>query len=134
MARTVKISKASKELTKVEKIALQDTSDCLSIDKVVGDCLAENKQCIITPKDFVLLNIHNDTPKQGGSEDYITLVVIDRNGNKYATGSTSFAEAFLNIWDGMHEDEDDPVYSIRVLRRDSNNYKGKYFLTCGIVA
>ena len=132
--RTVKFAQTSKELTKIEKLAYQDTSDCLSIDKAVEEAVRNNMECIITPKDYVMLNIHNDNPKAGGNEDYSTLIVIDRNGQKFATGSQSFIEAFINIFETMHEDEPDPVFDIRVTRKESNNYKGKYFLTCNIVA
>lgn len=132
--RTVKIAQSSKELTKIQKLAYQDTSDCLSLDGAVEEATKNGLEFHITPKDYVILNVHTDSPKVSGNEDYKTMIVIDRNGTKYATGSNSFAEAFLNIYNTMHEDEDDPDYEIKVVRKESNNYKGKYFLTCSIVA
>ena len=132
--RTVKIAKASKELTKKEKLAYQDTSDCISLDTAVEEATNAGVQFILQPKDYVLLDIHTDNPKVNDQQDYKSLVVINRDGKKYATGSNSFIEAFVNIFDTMAEDGDDEPYEINVVRKDSKNFKGKHFLTCNIVA
>lgn len=132
--RKVKIAQSSRELTKIQKLAYQDTSDCLSLDSVVEEATKNNMPFIIAPKDYVILDVTTDKPTVSGNDTYKTMIVIDRNGAKYATGSNSFAEAFLNIYDTMHEDEEDPEYEIKVSRKESSNYKGKYFLTCNIVA
>ena len=132
--RKVKIAQSSRELTKIQKLAYQDTSDCISLDTASEEAVKNNVDLIISPKDYVILDVTTDNPSVSGNENYKTMIVIDRNGTKYATGSNSFAEAFLNIYDVMHEDEDDPVYEIKVVRKDSNNYKGKHFLSCNIVA
>ena len=132
--RTVKIAMASREFTKVQKIALQNTSECVSLDAELEELAKEGKQLVISPKDYVVLDITTDKPNLSGNENYKNMVVIDRNGTRYATGSNSFMEAFINIYEIMHEDEEDPQYDIVVKRKDSKNYKGKYFLTCDIVA
>ena len=132
--RTVKIAMASREFTKVQKIALQNTSECISLDAELEKLAKEGKQLLISPKDYVILDITTDKPNLSGNENYKNMIVIDRNGTRYATGSNSFMEAFINIFEIMHEDEEDPQYDIVVERKDSKNYKGKYFLTCNIVA
>ena len=132
--RTVKIAQSSRELNKVQKIAMQDTSNCLSLDAQLEDANKAGHDLVISPKDYVILDITTDKPVASGNENYKNMIIIDRNGTKYATGSNSFMESFINIYNIMHEDEEDPVYDIVVVRKDSKNYRGKYFLSCNIVA
>lgn len=130
--RTVKFEKTSKELNPLEKIAYKDTSDCLSLDKVLEEAVRNGQPYItIKPAEYVLLSIHNDKPKAGASPDYNTLIVIDTDGNKYATGSNSFMESFVDIFDDLRADGV-MDYTIKVMRKESTNYKGKYFLTCNV--
>ena len=127
--RTVKIVASSRELTKVEKIAYTDTVDAISIDEALQEAYNGGAELVVAPKDYIIMDIHNDNPKQDGNTDYKTIQLIDTDGNRYITGSKSFMEAFLNIYGAM---EGDP-FKIKVTRRESKNYKGKYFITCNIV-
>lgn len=130
--RTVKFEKTSKELNALEKLAYQDTSDCMSLDKVLEESVRNGQPYItISPAEYVLLAIHTDKPKAGASPDYNTLIIIDTDGNKYATGSNTFIESFVNIFDTLRE-ENVIDYKVKVMRKDSTNYKGKYFLTCNV--
>lgn len=130
--RTVKFERTSKELNPLEKIAYKDTSDCLSLDKVLEEAVRNGQPYItINPAEYVLLSIHNDKPKAGASPDYNTLIIIDTDGNKYATGSNSFMESFVDIFDDLRADGI-VDYRIKVMRKESTNYKGKYFLTCNV--
>ena len=61
----------------------------------------------------------------------MTYVIIDKNGDKYVTGSLSFWNSFMDIYTEMlGEDEE---WSIKAYKLDSKNYKGKKFLTCSII-
>lgn len=120
---TATIKEASRELSTVERIKLKDTADALSIDEVT----AEGDK-VITPVAYVILAIHNE---KSDNKDYDNIVVIDKDGTKYVTGSVSFMNSFLDLWDELAPElakgEEIPF---KLLRRESKNFKGKDFLTC----
>lgn len=118
---TVSIVKASKELSKVERVKFKDTSDCIKLDEA-----SKSEDVIITVDFYVLLDVHNETAK--GDKDYRQVVIVDVDGTMYCTGSNTFINNFLDIAEEL-EGED---YSVKVLRKPSKNYSGKEFLTCVI--
>ena len=81
----------------------------------------------ITPDFYVILSVHNE---KSDNKDYEQYEIVDIYGQKYVTGSTSFWNAFLDIYEEL-KDEEEP-YSIDVYKIESKNYKGKTFLTCSI--
>lgn len=117
---TVKM--ASKELTNREKLFVKDTTNAVKLDEV----LKADEKLVITPSYFAILSIHND---RSDTKDYEQYVIVDGEGNKFYTGSPSFWQAFTDINDEMGSEE----YSVEVYKRESKNYKGKYFLTCSII-
>lgn len=117
---TVKM--ASKELTNREKLFVKDTTNAVKLDEV----LKADEKLVITPSYFAILSIHND---HSDTKDYEQYVIVDGEGNKFYTGSPSFWQAFTDINDEMGSEE----YSVEVYKRESKNYKGKYFLTCSII-
>ena len=121
---SVKISECSRELTARERIYLKDTTNAIKLDEVVTD----EKPFNFKPVDYAILSVHNE--KAQGDKDYEQYVIMAEDGNKYYTGSSSFWNAFYEIWsemDGCGEE-----YSIDAYKLDSKNYKGKKFLTCSI--
>lgn len=123
---TSKIAYCSKELTKVEKIAIKDTGDCNPIDMVLES--APEESIVINVGYFADIAIHNDKAK--GDKDYNVYVIVDTDGQKFCTSSTSFWNSFMDIANEMEGES----FSIKVYRKPSKNYAGKYFLSCSIVA
>lgn len=120
---SVEIKGTSRELTAKQRIALKDTSGAIKLDTV-----CDENGVIIDPIDYAVLAIHNE---KSDNVDYENYVIIDKNGDKYVTGSQSFWSSFMNIYDEMLGEEEE--WAIKVYKLDSKNYKGKKFLTCSII-
>ena len=123
---SVKIREASRELTAKEKIALKDYSNATPLDTALNDI----DVLTITPVAYVILDVHNEKSKQ--DKDYVKYVIIDNAGNKFVTGSESFFTSFKDIFDVMADEAPTEEYSIDVLKKPSQNYKGKSFITCAL--
>lgn len=127
---SVKIVESSKkDLTARERIMLKDTSGAQSLNELVHD----ETGIVITPVAYAVLDIHN-AKATGGDTDYSQYLVLDKDGERYITGSDSFFEAFSDIWADMAGEDGNPIeeYSIRVYSLPSKNFAGR-FLTCSIM-
>ena len=123
---SVKIRETSKELSAKERIAIKDTSNAISIDEVTA-----TEGSIVIQYDFhVILDVHNE---KSDNKDYTKIVVMDKGGTKYVTGSESFRTALSDIVDEMVDAGEGDNITIQVYRKDSKNYKGKQFITDSIV-
>ena len=120
---SVEIKETSRELTAKQRIALKDTSDAIKLDTA-----CDENAVIIDPVDYAVLAIHNE---KSDNVDYENYVIIDKNGDKYVTGSASFWSSFMDIYSEMQGEDED--WSIKSYKLDSKNYKGKKFLTCSII-
>lgn len=120
----VSISEVSKELTARERIMLKDTSNAVKLDEAANG----DTPLVITPAAYAVLDIHNE---KSDNVDYKNYIIMDASGTKYVTGSPSFWNSFIEIWEEMANESEE--YSIEVYKMDSKNYKGKQFLTCSIV-
>lgn len=120
---SVSIKNSSTELTPREKLMVKDTTDAIKLDAAT-----EKEALVIHPVAYVELAIHNEKSQD---KDYANYVILDKDGNKYVTGSKSFYEAFINIFDEMSDSDED--YAIKVYRVPSKNYSGKSFITCSII-
>ena len=114
-----KVVESSKELDKKEKISLKDTGLCTRLDEST-----KNGTIKLHPDFWVKLSIHNEKAKD--RPDYEQYVIVDKDGERYLTGSKSFYNSFKDIADEM-EGED---FEIEVYRLPSKNYSGKDFITC----
>lgn len=121
---TVKISESSIELSAKDRIRMKDTSNANSIDE-----MTQSEPLVISFSYYAVLQIHND---KSDSKDYTKVVVVDKDGNKFVTGSSSFIEALRNIVEEM-ADAGETDYEIEIYRKPSKNFKGKEFITCSIV-
>lgn len=122
----VNIVSATKDLTPKEKIKLKDLSNSINLDNATQ----EQGKVVINYDYHVLLNIHNEKSKD--RKDYQNVVVVDKDGTKYNTGSESFLTTLEDITGEMlSAGEED--FSIEVYRKDSKNYKGKQFITCSVL-
>lgn len=123
---SVKIRETSKELSAKERIAIKDTSNAISIDEVTA-----TEGSIVIQYDFhVILDVHNE---KSDNKDYTKIVVMDKGGTKYVTGSESFRTALSDIVEEMVDAGEGDNITIQVYRKDSKNYKGKQFITASIV-
>lgn len=124
---TVSIRETSKQLSAKERIKVKDTTQAISLDDVT-----QQGDFILYPDAYVILDVHNEKAKEGNSKDYVKYIVIDKTGTVYTTGSESFFTSLKSIMEEMEAEAPDEEYSITVYRRESKNYKGKTFITCGI--
>lgn len=123
---SVAIKETSKELTAKEKIKLKDLSNSQNLDALTQ----EEGKVLINVDYYVILSIHN--AKSVERPDYENILIIDKDGNKYNTGSGSFIAAFTDIFEEL-ADAGETECQIEVYRKESKNYKGKEFITCSIV-
>ena len=125
------ITFASKELTKRERVMLSDVSSATKFDEVIKGV---DDTFDIEPVAYALVSIENDKAK--GEKQYEVIVILDAAGNKYVTGSQSFREAFVGIWEQMTDNgviAEGEEFSIRVYKRPSKNYSGKAFISCALI-
>ena len=120
---SVEIKETSRELSAKERIALKDTSDATKLDVA-----CDEEAVIITPVAYAVLSIHNE---KSDNKDYENYILQDINGEKFVTGSASFQNSFMDIYDEMAGESED--WSIKAYKLDSKNYNGKKFITCSII-
>lgn len=120
---SVKIKEASVELSAKQRIAMKDTTDAVKLDEA-----CDLNAVVINPEMWAVLSVHNE---KSDNEDYEVFVIIDADGTKYVTGSSSFWNAFKDIEEEMAGEAE--AWSINVYKMDSKNFKGKKFITCSIV-
>lgn len=118
----VKVREASYELTKREIVKLKNL-DATKFDDVVP----EDGEFNLTATGYAVLDIHNDQSKD--RLDYCNYLVFADDGKVYCTGSPSFWERFVDIYNDL-EGED---VTLKVYKQESKNRAGKYFLTCTLV-
>ena len=123
---TTSITESSKELSVREKIKLKDLTSAIAIDKVVEP----EKPLVIAPDFYAYLSIHNEKLPEN-EQDYKTMVIVDKSGTKYYTGSDSAISSFVDIFDEMIDTAE--PFEIEFYKRESKNYSGKYFITCSLV-
>lgn len=123
----VTVLDSMKELTTRQKIALSSLDGCTAIDSEVRD----GASLLINVENYVVLDIHNEKSE---NKDYQTYIIMDKDGTKYTTSSSTLFDKFVNIVE-MLEDAGENLddLQIRVYTRESKNYKGKYFFTCELV-
>ena len=124
---SAKIVEASHEFSAKERIALKDIRNATSLDVAVEP----GAPMVITPDKYAVVEIHNDKAK--GDKDYTKYVIIDKDGNKFYTGSASFYRSFKEIWDEMKQEAADEEFDIECYKTESKNFPGKYFISCSIV-
>ena len=114
------------ELTKKQIVLITTADDSTPLDAYVE----QNGEFIIDDiAGYVKVAIHNEKAK--GDKDYSKYIILTNSGESFSTGSESFMNTFANIISDM-EGESEP-WGVKVFRKPSKNYSGKYFLTCAIV-
>ena len=122
----VTIRETSKELSAKERISIKDTSNAESIDAITG----EQGKFIIDYAYHVVLDVHNE---KSDNPDYTKVIVVDKAGNKFVTGSESFLSAVTEIVSEMTEAGEGDNIQLECYRKESKNYKGKTFIICSLI-
>lgn len=120
----VSIISTSKELSARERIMMKDTSNALKLDEAVQ----ADAPLVIQPVGYAELLIHNE---KSDNKDYPNYIIIDKEGHKFVTGSASFWESFMEIWEEMEGEEEE--FQIEIYKKESKNFKGKHFISCSII-
>lgn len=116
---------SSKNLSGKEKVALKNFADMVELDNATQ----ETDLGVIIDIDYVAtVHVYNE---KSDTTEYDKFVYVDKDGTMYISGSESLYRQYESIAEDM-EDEEEP-WSIKVIRKDSKNYKGKQFLTCVLV-
>lgn len=123
MEYNVTIAETSKQFTAKEKIMLKDVTNAIKLDEA-----ANNGKITINPVAYAILDIYNE---KSDNKEYKNYIILDKDGEKYYTGSASFWNSFKSIWDEMENEQEE--WAIEIYKVDSKNYKGKQFITCSIV-
>ena len=76
---------------------------------------------------YAVLDVHNEKAE---NPDYSQYVFLTEDGEKYVTSSDTFYRSFKDIAEEL-EAEGEPL-SIIIYKKESKNFKGKYFLTCSV--
>jgi hypothetical protein len=114
------------ELTKKQIVAITTSDASTPLDAYVE----ENGEFIINDiAGYVKVAIHNE--KANGDKDYSKYIILTNSGESFSTGSESFMNTFADIISDMEGETEE--WGVKVLRKPSKNYSGKYFLTCAIV-
>ena len=88
------ITRSTKELDAKQKIMMKDTTNTVSLDTAT-----QSGDGVIIDVDFaVVLDVHNE---KSDNKDYTKYIIVDKNGERYITGSESFWSAFENIYDEL---------------------------------
>ena len=119
---SAKIREASVELDKRMQLKLTNTGSAVKLDKAV----TEDNSIVIEPTGWAIVDVHNE--KARDDKDYQQYIIMTKDEN-YITGSDSFWNSFINIFETM---DGDP-FELKIYKMPSKNYEGKTFLTCDIV-
>lgn len=118
------ITKSSRELSVKEKIAFKDTGDAVKLD----DLMASRDSFTITPDVMLTLAVHNE---MSDNKDYNVFVIVDKDGTKYTSSSESLITAVEDI-DEEASKSGLTEYAIKILKKPSKNYAGRFFFTATI--
>lgn len=120
----VEIKECSRDLTHKERVKLTDTTSAIRLDTATQ----EQGSVLINPDFYAVLHVHNEHSED---KDYDNYIIVDKDGNRYLTGSSSFFDSFVSIMEDMAGCDEE--YQIKAYRSDSKNRPGKQFITCEIV-
>ncbi|MBP3887743.1 MAG: hypothetical protein J6F30_08865 [Cellulosilyticum sp.] len=122
------IVEASRELTAKERVMFKDLGNAESMVDFATSAREQGGKATIDVADWAVINVHNEATDD---VDYTNYLIIDKNGNKYYTGSESLWNSFKNIYEEMKNETED--WGIQLNLLPSKNYKGKEILTCSLI-
>lgn len=124
---TSKIVESNRNLTKKEQVKMKALDDCIRIDSVVT---GHEDSLLIDVDYYAIVEVHNENCKKDKDKDYTKLIIVDKNGSKYVTGSAPFMSSFKEIMQEMSGSDEE--WQLKAFRRPSVNYPDRDFFSCTI--
>lgn len=122
-----KVAGSWKELSVKEKIAFKETDGFIKLDEVV----TPDDDLVITLKNYIIVAVENPKAEQTNYNQYI---LVTEEGEIYVTSSDTFDSSISDKLDEIADAGDEMGdWKLRIYKRESKNFKGKYFLTCAII-
>lgn len=125
---TATITESSREFTAKERVMFKDLGNAVSMIDYAKQAIENGVKATIDVADYAIISIHNEATED---VDYTNYLLIDKNGNKYYTGSSSLWNSFKNIYAEMKDSDEEWGIELNLL--PSKNYKGKEILTCSLI-
>ena len=120
-----KLVSATRELSAKERVAVKMFIGAEQLDELTQ----RDENGVLIEIDYVaVVEVYNE---KSDNKNYNKYVYVDKDGTMYISGSETLYRTYEEIAEEM-EGENEP-WSIKVIRRESTNYKGKDFLTCMLV-
>ena len=126
------VTESVKGLTAREKIAIKALNDVTELN----DLVTPEQAIMINIDNVVTVQVHNE---KSDNQDYNKYVYIDKDGTKYVSGSeplyTTVKDILSDIKDAIADGEMDETedITIKVMKKESANYKGQTFLTAELI-
>ena len=120
---TSEITESMKPLTGKEKVRFKDFTASKKLDEEV----AEGSSLIIDLDNYIKVAVHNTKAE---NPDYNVYIIVDKNGTSYYTSSETLMRALEDVVKSMKDETEE--WGIEVVKKPSNNFKGKFFLTCTV--
>lgn len=126
------VKESVKGLTAREKIAIKALNDVTELN----DLVTPEQAIMINIDNVVTVQVHNE---KSDNQDYNKYVYIDKDGTKYVSGSeplyTTVKDILSDIEDAIADGEMDEKedITIKVMKKESANYKGQMFLTAELI-
>lgn len=122
---SAKLVSATRELSAKERVAVKMFIGAEKLDELTQ----RDENAVLIDIDYVaVVEVYNE---KSDNKNYNKYVYVDKDGTMYISGSETLYRTYEEIAEEM-EGENEP-WSIKVIRRESTNYKGKDFLTCMLV-
>lgn len=121
----VKINRSSRKMDFVETVKVKDFMLGESLDRMVQPGL----DTLVSYEAYALLDVHNENVE---NKDYQVIVIFDKDGQMYYTGSASFINKLMDILDSAAEANYTGDITIRVVKMESKKRQGKHFITCSL--
>ena len=121
---TYKIVDSNGEFDTYERDMCKDIGDAIPLNEAT-----QHEPVVIEYAKHLILAIHNEKSEDKG---YEKCVVIDPAGRKFVCGSATFRRELESIIEDLADNGIYSDFNIKVYRKASNNYKGKYFITCSL--
>lgn len=122
-----KVVDSWKALSVKEKISYKETDSFDKLDEIVP----VDGELVITLANFITVEVENPKSENPNYNQYI---LVADNGDAYVTSSNTFCASLNSILDEIKDAGEDEVgeWQLKIYKRESNNFKGKHFLTCSI--
>ena len=126
------VKESVKGLTAREKIAIKALNDVTELN----DLVTPEHAIMINIDNVVTVQVHNE---KSDNQDHNKYVYIDKDGTKYVSGSeplyTTVKDILSDVEDAIADGEMDETedITIKVMKKESANYKGQMFLTAELI-